>query len=86
MLVVQKFGGTSVDRPEHRALAARKVIQAREAGFAPVVVVSAIGRAGAKNAALLAVAILANKRPDLREKLHRFRAEQKQKVMNETLA
>ena len=46
----------------------------------------AIGRAGAKNAALLAVAILANKRPDLREKLHRFRAEQKQKVMNETLA
>src|SRR2546425_2075684 len=45
----------------------------------------AIGRAGAKNAALLAVAILANKRPDLREKLHRFRAEQKKKVMNETL-
>ncbi|HZO88090.1 MAG TPA: aspartate kinase [Chthonomonadaceae bacterium] len=46
-ILVQKFGGTSVDRPEHRALAARKVIKAREAGFHPVVVVSAIGRAGA---------------------------------------
>jgi 5-(carboxyamino)imidazole ribonucleotide mutase len=45
----------------------------------------AIGKAGAKNAALLAIAILANHRPDLREKLHRFRAEQKKKVMNETL-
>jgi 5-(carboxyamino)imidazole ribonucleotide mutase len=45
----------------------------------------AIGKAGAKNAALLAIAILANHRPELREKLHRFRAEQKKKVMNETL-
>jgi aspartate kinase len=46
-ILVQKFGGTSVDRAEHRALAARKVIQAKDAGFTPVVVVSAIGRAGA---------------------------------------
>jgi 5-(carboxyamino)imidazole ribonucleotide mutase len=45
----------------------------------------AIGKAGAKNAALLAVAILANHRPELRQKLHQFRAEQKKKVMNETL-
>lgn len=46
-ILVQKFGGTSVDRHEHRILAARKVIKAKEAGFLPVVVVSAIGRAGA---------------------------------------
>ena len=46
----------------------------------------AIGNAGAKNAALLAIAILANSRPDLRKKLHHFRAEQKQKIVNETLA
>src|SRR5579863_10377831 len=46
----------------------------------------AIGKAGAKNAALLAIAILANSRPDLRKKLHLFRAEQKQKIVNETLA
>src|ERR1044071_2824119 len=46
-ILVQKFGGTSVDRDEHRRLAARKVIAAQEAGYAPVVVVSAIGRRGA---------------------------------------
>ena len=45
----------------------------------------AIGEAGAKNAALLAIAILANKRPDLREKLRLFRAEQEQKVLDSTL-
>ncbi len=45
----------------------------------------AIGKGGAKNAALLAIAILANHRPDLRQKLHQFRAEQKKKVMSETL-
>ena len=45
----------------------------------------AIGPAGARNAALLAVAILANKRPELREKLRRFRAEQSEKVLKETL-
>ena len=45
----------------------------------------AIGKGGAKNAALLAIAILANHRPELRQKLHQFRAEQKKKVMGETL-
>jgi aspartate kinase len=57
-ILVQKFGGTSVDRPEHRALAARKVIQARDAGFNPVVVVSAIGRAGAPYATDTLVKVL----------------------------
>jgi 5-(carboxyamino)imidazole ribonucleotide mutase len=46
----------------------------------------AIGTAGAKNAALLAVAILANKRQPLREKLKAFRAEQKRKVLEEPLS
>ena len=45
----------------------------------------AIGKAGAKNAALLAIAILANHRPELRQKLHKFRDDQKKKVMSETL-
>ena len=45
----------------------------------------AIGSAGARNAALLAIAILANSRPDLREKLKQFRAEQADKVARETL-
>jgi 5-(carboxyamino)imidazole ribonucleotide mutase len=46
----------------------------------------AIGKAGAINAALLAVAILANKRPDLKVKLRRFRAEQASKILKEKLS
>jgi 5-(carboxyamino)imidazole ribonucleotide mutase len=45
----------------------------------------AIGKAGATNAALLAIAMLANARPQLREKLRQFRAELAEKVMKETL-
>ena len=45
----------------------------------------AIGRAGATNAALLAVAILANARPPLREALSRFREEQAEKAANSEL-
>jgi 5-(carboxyamino)imidazole ribonucleotide mutase len=44
-----------------------------------------IGAAGAKNAALLAVAILSNTRAELREKLRRFRAAQTQEVREATL-
>jgi len=45
----------------------------------------AIGAPGARNAALLAIAILANHRPELRERLRSFRAEQRSKVLRETL-
>jgi 5-(carboxyamino)imidazole ribonucleotide mutase len=45
----------------------------------------AIGRAGAVNAALLAVAILANSRPELREKLRKFRQEQTEGVLGDRL-
>ena len=45
----------------------------------------AIGKPGAINAALLAVAILANKRPELREQLRKYRAEQAEKIRNERL-
>jgi 5-(carboxyamino)imidazole ribonucleotide mutase len=45
----------------------------------------AIGKPGATNAALLAIAILANSQPKLREKLRQFRVEQTQKVQAETL-
>jgi len=44
----------------------------------------AIGAPGARNAALLAVAILANGRPELREKLRNYRAEQREKVLSES--
>jgi len=45
----------------------------------------AIGKAGATNAALFAIAILANSRPDLKEKLKEFRAEQEKKIRETTL-
>ena len=45
----------------------------------------AIGPAGARNAALLAIAILANSRGVLREKLRHFRADQSAKILRETL-
>jgi len=45
----------------------------------------AIGKAGAINAAIFAVSILAGRDPDLAERLRVHRAEQTQKVMGETL-
>jgi len=45
----------------------------------------AIGKAGATNAALLAIAILANSRPELKKKLRDFRAEQEKKIRETTL-
>jgi 5-(carboxyamino)imidazole ribonucleotide mutase len=45
----------------------------------------AIGKPGATNAALFAVAILANSRPELRAKLAEFRKRQEQKVRAATL-
>ena len=45
----------------------------------------AIGKAGAVNAALLAVAILGVKRPGLRDALRAFRAEQADAILGQTL-
>jgi 5-(carboxyamino)imidazole ribonucleotide mutase len=45
----------------------------------------AIGKAGATNAALLAAAILAGSRPELRDRLFTFRQEQTEKVRKDKL-
>jgi aspartate kinase len=45
-ILIQKFGGTSVATPELREQAVGHVIKAVQEGFSPVVVVSAMGRAG----------------------------------------
>lgn len=45
----------------------------------------AIGIAGATNAALLAISILANSRPELRKKLHSFRSNQTKAVLKNRL-
>jgi 5-(carboxyamino)imidazole ribonucleotide mutase len=46
----------------------------------------AIGKAGAINAALFAVAILSAQRPELREKLRAWRAAQTDRVLSDTLS
>lgn len=46
-ILVQKFGGTSVVDEKARTAVKDKVQQAIRSGYAPVVVVSAIGRKGA---------------------------------------
>jgi 5-(carboxyamino)imidazole ribonucleotide mutase len=53
-------------------------------GGVPVATLS-IGKAGAINAGLLAVAILATSRPELREALHAYRAEQTATVREDRL-
>jgi 5-(carboxyamino)imidazole ribonucleotide mutase len=45
----------------------------------------AIGKAGAKNAALLAASILATSRPELRQKLEEMRRAQEEKVLGDRL-
>lgn len=45
-VVVQKFGGTCVDCRKAQELSAQRIIDARERGLHPVVVVSAMGREG----------------------------------------
>jgi 5-(carboxyamino)imidazole ribonucleotide mutase len=45
----------------------------------------AIGKPGAVNAALFAVAILANSRPELRKKLKQFREKQEQQIRETSL-
>lgn len=66
-----KFGGTSVATPEARLRSAMRVVSAKEKGFAPVVVVSAIGRKGAPYATDTLINLLReidpNVEPDTRE-------------------
>ncbi len=45
----------------------------------------AIGKAGAVNAALMAISLLAISRPPLRDQLRQFRQEQTEKVRQESL-
>jgi 5-(carboxyamino)imidazole ribonucleotide mutase len=46
----------------------------------------AVGSAGAKNSALLAIRILSNSRPELREKVRQYHVKMAESVKNETLS
>lgn len=67
--VVQKFGGTSLVSDEMRAKVANKAVEAKQEGYSPVVVVSAIGRRGDPYAtdSLLSFARTGNKELSPRE-------------------
>ena len=66
-VVVQKFGGTSVATAEGREALRARVRDALDAGRAPVVVVSAMGRAGAPYATDTLLGLLDAYTPDARE-------------------
>jgi 5-(carboxyamino)imidazole ribonucleotide mutase len=66
-------------------LAPLDALRASTRGGGPPVASLAIGKAGATNAALLAVAILATSDPTLREKLNHFRTKQTEAVLADRL-
>lgn len=66
-VVVMKFGGTSVADAAGRESLARRVLATIEAGSAPVVVVSAMGRAGAPYATDTLLGLVAGLPADVRE-------------------
>ena len=67
-ILIQKFGGTSVATDEARACAAKKVSLAREAGYLPVVVVSAMGRNGAPYATDTLLRLVKSCNPNVSER------------------
>ncbi len=68
--IVMKFGGTSVRTAEQRRRAAERALQAKQEGYDPVVVVSAMGRKGEPYATDTLVSLLDDVGPncDPREK------------------
>ena len=75
--------GVPIESPALRGLDSLLSIVQMPAGV-PVGTLG-IGKAGAVNAALLAVAILAGQRPELRQKLREFREEQAAKVLEQSV-
>ncbi|MFQ6131426.1 MAG: aspartate kinase [Armatimonadota bacterium] len=61
--LMMKFGGTSVQTAEQRRRAAERAVQAKQEGFAPVVVVSAMGRKGEPYATDTLVSLLDESSP-----------------------
>ena len=67
-IIVMKFGGTSVARPEGRSAIAARVTEALERDASPVVVVSAMGRAGAPYATDTLLGLIGSLPSDPRER------------------
>lgn len=60
-IIIQKFGGTSVSTKEKRSKVIEKVRRAKEEGYTPVVVVSAMGRKGEPYATDTLLSLVDNK-------------------------
>jgi aspartate kinase len=67
-VIIMKFGGTSVARPEGRAAIAARVTEALERDASPVVVVSAMGRRGAPYATDTLLGLIESLPSDPRER------------------
>lgn len=64
-IIVQKFGGTSVANAQGRACVVKKIQEAIAAGYAPVVVVSAMGRKGQPYATDTLIGVLKEVNPSV---------------------
>ena len=67
-IVVQKYGGTSIGDVEKLKAIAKKVSDKKEAGFFPIVVVSAMGKSTDELVRMSEEVTFNKKSPDLREK------------------
>lgn len=59
-IIIQKFGGTSISSHERRNLVVNKIVKAKEDGYLPVVVVSAMGRYGEPYATDTLLSLISN--------------------------
>lgn len=59
-IIIQKFGGTSISSHGRRNLVVNKIVKAKEDGYLPVVVVSAMGRYGEPYATDTLLSLISN--------------------------
>ena len=64
-VVVQKFGGTCVDSEPNQLITAERIMEARDRGLHPIVVVSAMGRAGQPYSTVEMVNLVRRIHPDI---------------------
>jgi len=64
-VVVQKFGGTCVESEDNQLIAAERIMEARDRGLHPVVVVSAMGRQGQPYSTVELVSMVRRIHPDI---------------------
>ena len=64
-VVVQKYGGTCVESEENQLITAERIMEARDRGLHPVIVVSAMGRQGQPYSTVELVSMVRRIHPDI---------------------